>query len=557
MLKNKYFTILFGFSSSLFTFVFLSHSVAQTSKGTAGFSSGAGNTTSSNTTFSVPSSDSQSQNDTLSTPVEAGKTPQSILSIVQSSPPIVSSETNFNTTFENHLALPPSPPVTLEQTKSLLQQVNGLTGVSQGIIYVSFVPSSSKVSQGSSPQSFYQVASKTIQQVTTIQENDSSINTQGNDITNVYKKTNPFFLSVGQSRTPVPKLTDELQVLMVTSQGVVPLQTIQGATRSNLFKTIRQFEQKLSLKNDEKDYLPQAKQLYQWIIAPIEQQLKEQNIKNLTFILDNGLRTLPIAALYNEKTNKYVIEDYSVGLMPSLSLTDLTPRPRRDILNTKVLAMGAETFTDQQPLPAVPIELSEISQKILTGSMFLNQDFTVDNLKNSLASQEYNIVHLATHGEFRPGDRSNSYIYFDDQKLNLEQFSKLGLDNPKIDLLVLSACRTAFGDKDAELGFAGLAIKTGARTVLGSLWYVSDEATLALMTMFYQNLKTTPMKSESLRQAQLALLKGSIAIQNNELILDNNLKIKLSPELAKFFKTNKDLRNPYYWSAFTLIGNPW
>ena len=556
MLKNKYFTILFGFSS-LFTFVFLSPSVAQTSKVTAGFSSCAGNTTSSNTTFSVPSSDSQSQNDTLSTPVEAGKTPQSILSIVQSSPPIVSSETNFNTTFENHLALPPSPPVTLEQTKSLLQQVNGLTGVSQGIIYVSFVPSSSKVSQGSSPQSFYQVASKTIQQVTTIQENDSSINTQGNDITNVYKKTNPFFLSVGQSRTPVPKLTDELQVLMVTSQGVVPLQTIQGATRSNLFKTIRQFEQKLSLKNDEKDYLPQAKQLYQWIIAPIEQQLKEQNIKNLTFILDNGLRTLPIAALYNEKTNKYVIEDYSVGLMPSLSLTDLTPRPRRDILNTKVLAMGAETFTDQQPLPAVPIELSEISQKILTGSMFLNQDFTVDNLKNSLASQEYNIVHLATHGEFRPGDRSNSYIYFDDQKLNLEQFSKLGLDNPKIDLLVLSACRTAFGDKDAELGFAGLAIKTGARTVLGSLWYVSDEATLALMTMFYQNLKTTPMKSESLRQAQLALLKGSIAIQNNELILDNNLKIKLSPELAKFFKTNKDLRNPYYWSAFTLIGNPW
>ena len=140
MLKNKYFTILFGFSS-LFTFVFLSPSVAQTSKGTAGFSSGAGNTTSSNTTFSVPSSDSQSQNDTLSTPVEAGKTPQSILSIVQSSPPIVSSETNFNTTFENHLALPPSPPVTLEQTKSLLQQVNGLTGVSQGIIYVSFVPS--------------------------------------------------------------------------------------------------------------------------------------------------------------------------------------------------------------------------------------------------------------------------------------------------------------------------------------------------------------------------------------------------------------------------------
>ncbi len=556
MLKNKFLIVILGFSALLIS-LFFSPSFAQTSKGTEGFSIGAGNTTSSNTTFSVPSSDSQSQSDTLSISIEVGKTPQSLLSIIQSSPPIVSSETNFNTTFENHLALPPSPAVTLEQTKSLLQKINGLTGVNQGIIYISFVPSSSKVSQRSSPQSIYQVASKAMQQVTTIQEYDSSINTQENDIKNVYKKTNPFFLSVGESRTPEPKLTDELQVLMVTSQGVVPLQTIQGATRSNIFKTVRQFEQKLSLKNDEKDYLPQAKQLYQWMITPIEQQLKEQNIKNLTFILDDGLRTLPIAALYNEKTNKYVIEDYSVGLMPSLSLTDLTPRPRRDILNTKVLAMGSETFTDQKPLPAVPVELSEISQKILTGSIFLNQDFTVDNLKNSLMTQEYNIVHLATHGEFRPGDRSNSYIYFDDQKLNLEQFSKLGLDNPKIDLLVLSACRTAFGDKDAELGFAGLAIKTGARTALGSLWYVSDEATLALMTMFYQNLKTTPMKSESLRQAQLAFLKSKVAIQNNQLILDNDLKIELPPELVNFFGTSKNLRNPYYWSAFTLIGNPW
>jgi CHAT domain-containing protein len=555
MLKNKYFTILLGFSS-LFACVFLSPSLAQMSQGTAGFSSGAGNTTSSNTTFSVPSSDSQSKNDQLSSPIKEGKTPQGILSIIQSSAPTFSLETNLNTTFENHLALPPSPPVTLEQTKSLLQQLNGITGVNQGIIYVSFAPSSSNVSQLNYPQTSYQIATKATQQI----PNDaSSINPKKNDTRNVYKKSKPFFLSVEQLESPVaqPKLTDELQVLMVTSQGVVPLHTIQGATRSNIFKAIRQFEQKLSLRNDEKDYLPQAKQLYQWIIAPIEQQLQAQNIENITFVLDDGLRTLPIAALYNEKTNKYVIEDYSVGLMPSLSLTDLTPRPRRDILNTKVLAMGAETFTDQKPLPSVPFELREITQNILTGNAFLNQDFTVDNLKKSLMTQDYNIVHLATHGEFRPGDRSNSYIYFTDRKMNLEQFSKLGLDNPKIDLLVLSACRTAFGDKDAELGFAGLAIKTGARTVLGSLWYVSDEATLALMSMFYENLKTTPMKAESLRQAQLAFLKGNITIQNNELILDNNLKVKLSPELAKFFSTNKDLRNPYYWGAFTLIGNPW
>jgi len=582
MLKNKFLILILGFSALLIS-VFFSPSFAQTSKGTAGFLSGggnttssnsnfsvpskgtagflsgAGNTTSSNTTFSVPSSDNQSQKEKFSPLIEESKIPQGILSIIQSSPPIFFLEKSFNTTFENYLALSPNQAITLEQTKSLLGEMSVITGINQGMIYVSFVPSSSDIIQSNHPQTSYQVSSTVTQQITTIHNDPPLINPQENVTTSVYKKSKPFFLSVDRADSPVPlpKSTDELQLLMVTSQGVTPVKTITGATRRDIIKATRIFEQNLSNQSEKEVYLPQAKQLYRSIIAPIEQQLQAQNIKNITFVLDDGLRTLPIAALYNEKTNKYLIENYSVGLMPSLSLTDLTPRPRRAILNTKVLAMGSETFTDQKPLPAVPIELSEISQKILTGSMFLNQDFTVDNLKKSLTSQEFNIVHLATHGEFQPGDRSNSFIYFSDQKLTLDQFSQLGLDNPKIDLLVLSACRTAFGDPDSELGFAGLAIKTGARTALGSLWNVSDEGTLALMTMFYDKLKTTPMKAESLRQAQLALLKGNITIRNNELILDNNLKIKLSPTLAKFFKTNKDLRNPYYWSAFTLIGNPW
>ena len=433
--------------------------------------------------------------------------------------------------------------------------MNEITGRNQAILYVFFNTSASQISQLNFPQ----FDSNFTPKITALQNNVPLVNFAKQSKADTTKEIKPLLLSLDQLNNPAlqAKSTDELQLLMITSQGVIPVKTITGTTRRDVIKATRIFEQNLSNQSQNEVYLPQAKQLYQWIIAPIEQELIEQNIENVTFILDDGLRTLPIAALYNEKTNKYVIEDYSVGLMPSLSLTDLTPRPRRDNLNTKVLAMGAETFVDQEPLPAVPVELSEITQNILTGNAFLNEDFTVDNLKKSLVSQEFNIVHLATHGEFQPGDRSNSFIYFSDQKLTLDQFSQLGLDNPKIDLLVLSACRTAFGDPDSELGFADLAIKTGARTALGSLWNVSDEGTLALMTMFYDKLKTTPMKAESLRQAQLALLKGNVTIQNNELILDNNLKVKLSPTLAKFFKTNKDLRNPYYWSGFTLIGNPW
>ncbi len=545
---------------SLFPLFVTSPSFAQASKGTAGFLSGAGNTTSSNSNLSVPSFENRNDTgNTLSTLSEGTTTQRKLLSIIQNSVPTFNLERNFNTKFENYLALPPSQEISIEQTKSLLQNINQITGKNQAIIYVFFNSLPSNVSQLKSFQPHFQLTQEVVSRANIYPRNTPLINSQKIDKINFSKEDKSFFLSsneinISQSQA---KLTDELQLLMITSQGVVPLITVKGATRREVIKTIRTFEQNLSLNTPKENYLSQAKQLYQWIIKPIEQQLEKQNIENITFILDNGLRTLPIAALFNNQTNKFLIEDYSVGLMPSLSLTDLTPKPRAEIVNTKVLAMGAETFSDQKPLPAVPIELSEITQKILTGSAFLNRDFTVDNLKKSLLSQEFNIVHLATHGEFQPGDRSNSFIYFSDQRLTLDQFSQLGLDNPKIDLLVLSACRTAFGDPDSELGFAGLAVKTGARTALGSLWNVSDEGTLALMTMFYENLKTTPMKAEALRQAQLAFVKGNITINNNELVLDNKLKVTLSPELVSFFNKGKDFRNPYYWSAFTLIGNPW
>jgi CHAT domain-containing protein len=115
------------------------------------------------------------------------------------------------------------------------------------------------------------------------------------------------------------------------------------------------------------------------------------------------------------------------------------------------------------------------------------------------------------------------------------------------------------GDPDAELGFAGLAVKTGVRTALGSLWYVSDAGTLALMTSFYNQLKDSPTKADALRQAQLSLLHKKVSLQNNQMLIgDNNRSLSISVPLSlrRNFK-DIDTSHPYYWSAFTLIGNPW
>ncbi|MFB8788770.1 MAG: CHAT domain-containing protein [Potamolinea sp.] len=103
-----------------------------------------------------------------------------------------------------------------------------------------------------------------------------------------------------------------------------------------------------------------------------------------------------------------------------------------------------------------------------------------------------------------------------DTQLRLDQVRQLGWNNPAVDLLVLSACRTALGDEKAELGFGGLAVSSGVKSALASLWYVSDQGTLALMTEFYQQLKTAPIKAEALRQAQISMIKKQVRIENGK-----------------------------------------
>ena len=163
-------------------------------------------------------------------------------------------------------------------------------------------------------------------------------------------------------------------------------------------------------------------------------------------------------------------------------------------------------------------------------------------------------MHLATHGEFRSGQPDNSYIELWGDRLPLDRIRDLRLYDPVVELLVLSACRTALGDEDAELGFAGLAVASGAKTALGSLWYVSDQGTLSLMTTFYEALTQAPIRAEALRQAQLSLLRGETRVMGGQLITPTR-QFPVDAALAQ--AEAPDFSHPYYWSAFTMIGSPW
>jgi CHAT domain-containing protein len=188
------------------------------------------------------------------------------------------------------------------------------------------------------------------------------------------------------------------------------------------------------------------------------------------------------------------------------------------------------------------------------GKSFLDEAFTLDNLKAQRRENPFGIIHLATHAEFKAGKPENSYIHLWNSKLGLNQLGQLGWSKPPVELLVLSACRTALGDEEAELGFTGLAVQAGVKSGLGSLYYVSDQGTLGLMTEFYRQLKEAPFKAQALRQAQLAMIKGEVRLEGGQLHTPGG-NVPLPPKLAQLGDTN--LSHPYYWAGFTMIGSPW
>ena len=344
----------------------------------------------------------------------------------------------------------------------------------------------------------------------------------------------------------------EFELMLITASSAPVKFTLPELTNRELLETVNRFRSDLltSVRRGGTPYLSSAQQLYQWLIEPLEADLKTAEIDNLVFQLDEGLRTIPLAALYDEE--QFLIEKYSLGIIPSLGLTD---SDYTSLTDSTVLAMGASEFQQLKPLPAVPLELQEITNQWPTRA-FLNDTFTRQNLIQQQVQSPAQIIHLATHAEFNAGTPDNSYIQLWDEKLRLSELDQMGWDNPALSLLVLSACSTAMGNPDAELGFAGLALASGAESVLASLWAVDDMGTLGLMDNFYHQLQNASTKAKALQFAQLALLNGSLAIDGGQLLNTmDNTAFPLPPDLGTL--KMRDFSHPYYWSSFTLIGSPW
>jgi CHAT domain-containing protein len=275
-----------------------------------------------------------------------------------------------------------------------------------------------------------------------------------------------------------------------------------------------------------------ARDMYDWMIRPVESMLKASNVKTLVFVLDGDLRNIPMAVLNDG--DRYLVEDYAIALMPGLQLIE--PRPLAQF-SLNVLTFGLSDIRPDFPphqgfaaLENVDVELEQIDAKF-DSRQFVNQEFTQEALKRGITSVPSPVVHLATHGQFS-SEPEDTFILAWDQRINVNDLSSIlqlrDSNENAIELLVLSACKTADGDNRAALGLAGVAVQSGARSTLASLWYVDDAGTSTLMSQFYEELASADApitKSEALRRAQVALLQ------------------------------DRAYQAPLYWAPYVLVGN--
>ncbi|MEH2175814.1 CHAT domain-containing protein [Nostoc sp.] len=317
-------------------------------------------------------------------------------------------------------------------------------------------------------------------------------------------------------------LPDRLTVIL--SKAGQPLRSyVTHKSQAEIEQTLDNFLVALNPVSDSKDRDRLSQQIYGWLIRPESADRAFIDTKTLVFVLDGRLRNIPIAALFDGK--QYLIEKYAVALSPGLQL--MATRSQNHI--SAIVGGISQSRAGFSALPAVESEVKQIS-KAVSSRMLLNQEFTSQALAERVKSSSAGIIHLATHGQFSSRLEDTFLLTWDGQ-VNVKELSELlknrGSDPSKaIELLVLSACDTAAGDDRAVLGLAGLAVKSGARSTIATLWPVKDRAAAMLMTRFYDQLRQPKItKAEALRQAQISLIRQT------------------------------DFHEPFFWSGFVLIGN--
>ncbi|MBD2449664.1 CHAT domain-containing protein [Nostoc sp. FACHB-152] len=328
-------------------------------------------------------------------------------------------------------------------------------------------------------------------------------------------------------------LSDRLEFVLKLPKQSQLLHYRTLVSQAEVESTLKQLQQRLTQPKPSKE-LPQLSQkVYNWLLRQAEPDLANNSIDTLVFVLDFSLQNIPLAVLDDGK--QYLVQKYALALSPGLQLIE--SRPLTQIkLNVLTAGISERRYVEGKnfdSLNQVPIELDQIQAEVSRSKKLLNSDLSTANLRKAVESVPFSVIHLATHGNFS-SNPDETFVLLWDRLLEAKNFDQLlrsgdRINARAIELLTLSACETATGDKRATLGLAGIAVRAGARSTLATLWQVKDDSTAAFAIQFYKVLQNDKLtKAQALRQAQLYLMEKH---------------------------PNTNYRLPYYWAPFVLVGN--
>ena len=309
---------------------------------------------------------------------------------------------------------------------------------------------------------------------------------------------------------------------LIYRESLVPQSTFEA--------TITALQNNLATPGRTPEVLANAQKVYDWVLRPLETDLQQASIQTLVFVLDGALRNVPMSVLHDGE--QYLIEKgYATAIAPRLEI--FSPAVSHTSLTVKVGGVGIpQTINETQfpPIAKLEEELKGIAQHVAVSEPLINESFTAENIRQQLQTGEFNAIHWKTHGIFS-SDPQETYVVAYNEQIESQAFNDLILVGSQngatpLQLVVLSACETAQGDNRAVLGLAGLAARTGTRSVLSTLWVAQDTPNTEFMIRFYDSLSQPGISiAESVRQAQLALIH-------------------------EFGYTT-----PHIWSNYTLVGN--
>lgn len=435
------------------------------------------------------------------------------------------------------------------------------------------------------PNANYQIAAgqlknvfDELEQTFEAEATDKDILTNVPDSIDMQSDLRELSTKTGKKHAAIYLSADSLEVLLITPDK---LTDFRYAGQGHVDLGDNAIEKLLTaLRSPNVDPRPLGAGLFRSIFYSSESN--EEKNKTLQAALDNygaevllwslagPMRYIPMAALYDDDTKQYLVEKYENVLFTRA-------RKERFLTAPKPWSQGVGFGTSLAydgfaSLPGVTQEVSTIFGDAATGQkgffdgrVFLDKAFTRQSLL-AISQIKPPLVHIASHFSFQPGDAKNSFLLLGDGSrfslLDMQQ--SLGLFDG-VDLLTLSACQTAAQQSDAtgkEIdGFAELAQRLGARSVIATLWQIDDAGTSMLMSEFYRLRKENPnaAKSEILRLAQLNLLNGKTREDEAQRTRASRAEIvRLKSDSSAIpFKPSPDapFAHPYYWAPFIFFGS--